>query len=272
MTKKIASYRSHLEGKERSKNTIRAYISDIITYYKDKEDYFNIEKYSVATLERRKYSLNNFFDFLGEKELKSNKKFKKSYVFQKDYIKSRDVKKMLKFLDEQFANEKSFKAKRRTLLKMIFISLGINEGLRVCEYHNLEFNKDEIEIKDSKGGNFRVIPLTKDTLEKIDRLYNFLKNPAGKVFQKENEKYITIRTFQSWMASIAKTIGIPKSLSHTHSLRHRFARNFLKANPSRLEQLSTIMGHRSIQTTLIYAKPSKKDIALGMNRACLSNQ
>ena len=84
----------------------------------------------------------------------------------------------------------------------------------------LEFNKDEIEIKDSKGGNFRVIPLTKDTLEKIDRLYNFLKNSAGKIFQKENGNYITIKTFQSWMAGISKAIGIPKNLSHTHSLRH----------------------------------------------------
>ena len=271
----IKSFKNFLENEGKSNNTIRAYISDISLYLKDKDNYFNIKKYSVSTLERRKCSYNIFCDFISKPEEKFKKKFKKSRTFQRGIIEIRHVQAMINFLKENLANVKTFTAKRRIYQQMIFLSLGIHEGLRASEYHNINFvdalYKNEINIKNSKNGNYRTLPITKITRKIISELKEFLENYDQTVHNeifKNQDKYISIRTFQRWAGDIAKKADIPRKLAHTHSLRHRFAMNFLKANPQNFVHLSNIMGHKSIQTTLIYATPTKKELQKRMDKSC----
>jgi integrase len=45
--------------------------------------------------------------------------------------------------------------------------------------------------------------------------------------------------------------------AHTHSLRHQFASEALDANPRELANISQVLGHDSIETTLrFYIHPS----------------
>lgn len=263
-------FKNFLIASGKSENTVKSYTSDVSIYERDKENYLNPEKFKLSTLERRKNSLNCYFKFLKLENL-ITKKFNKTILFQKDCIENELVKKIFDTLDELLKEKKSFKDKKIILQRRVSISLGINEGLRVCEYKNLEFEKTEIEIKDSKHNGFRTIPLTDDTLEKVNDLYNFLGKPKGFVFQKNNKQFISIRTFQLWLSKTAEAAGVPKGFKNTHGLRHRFARNYLKVNDGKLEQLKNIMGHKSIQTTLMYVLPSKSEIQSGMNKSSISN-
>ena len=57
--------------------------------------------------------------------------------------------------------------------------------------------------------------------------------------------YSTARTVFN---AIAEYRGI--SGAHTHSLRHQFASEALDANPRELANISQVLGHDSIETTL----------------------
>ena len=267
----LDEFREFLGNSSVSDNTIRAYMYDLESFLKSEETYFDVDMYSPATLERRKCSMNSFYRFTDEEKKIIFKQFIKSVPYQEDCIENEEVKIILNFLDEEFEKKKTFKTKRRELLKKTAVSLGINQGLRVCEYRNLEFGRKEIEIKNSKGGGFRTIPLTEDTLEVIEKLSKFVGKSTGFVFLKEDGKFICHRTFQLWLADNAKAAGLSGGHYNTHSLRHRFARNYLKATQGRIEQLSLIMGHRSIQTTIMYTRPTRQDIELGMNNASVFN-
>lgn len=266
----MQEFKQFLSDLGRSENTIKNYLSDISIYIKDKENYLNPEKFSPATLERRKNALNLYLKFLNIDE-RITKKFNKKILFQKDCIKNEDIKNLFEVLEKKLKTAESFKEKKKILQNRISISLGVNEGLRVSEYKNLEFEKKEIEIRNSKGNSFRTIPLTNYTLEKIKDLYEFLDKPKGFVFENANGKFINIRTFQLWLVDAGTEANIPREHLGTHSLRHRFARNYLKINSGRIEQLGNILGHMSIQTTLMYTLPSRDEIKSGMNNSSITN-
>jgi integrase len=59
----------------------------------------------------------------------------------------------------------------------------------------------------------------------------------------------------SRFARILDHLGIPGV--HTHSLRHQFASEALDTNPRELANISQVLGHDSVETTLrFYIHPS----------------
>ncbi len=59
------------------------------------------------------------------------------------------------------------------------------------------------------------------------------------------------------LAKKAKITRIPVS---PHTLRHTFAINFLKSNQGKSVELAALLGHDSLDTTAIYAQPSREDL------------
>ncbi|WP_148294291.1 tyrosine-type recombinase/integrase, partial [Azospirillum sp. B506] len=55
-----------------------------------------------------------------------------------------------------------------------------------------------------------------------------------------------------------------------HTLRHTFALNFLRANPGQLVELASLLGHESLDTTALYTRPSRDDLAAGLERSPLN--
>jgi site-specific recombinase XerD len=51
-----------------------------------------------------------------------------------------------------------------------------------------------------------------------------------------------------------------------HITRHTFATRYLKANPGDLRNLAALMGHASVETTMIYTEPTTEDLAQRMER------
>jgi site-specific recombinase XerD len=43
--------------------------------------------------------------------------------------------------------------------------------------------------------------------------------------------------------------------------RHTFATRYLKANPGDLRNLAALLGHASVETTMIYTEPTAEDLA-----------
>jgi integrase len=137
------------------------------------------------------------------------------------------------------------------------IMLAVYSGMRrgeICnlKWEDIDFHTRRIRIRNRdsfsvKGGHPRSIGLHPI----IHRLLFPLQKPIGYVFvdnkgQALNAKYIT-RTFKKYVR-ISK---LPDNI-HFHSLRHTFTSLFMQAGGS-LYELQTILGHRSLTTTQIYA-------------------
>ena len=55
-----------------------------------------------------------------------------------------------------------------------------------------------------------------------------------------------------------------------HTLRHTFALNFLRANPGKLVELASLLGHDSLDTTALYTRPSQDDLDADLERSHLN--
>ena len=196
LTNQINKFKAFLVNKELGKKTVSSYstdvknilevvlekfthINDVVTLTKEmiiyaKEEIFESRTYAPATLKRRRHGWNAFCDFLGRDDLKINKKIKGNNFFNKKMIQSSDVYMMIDFCRKQLSHINNDLMKVLWLRKMIALSLGVNEGLRVSEYKNVKFSDVEnkiIVIINSKHGNFREVMLTEKTAALISELY-----------------------------------------------------------------------------------------------------
>ena len=125
---------------------------------------------------------------------------------------------------------------------------------------NSEVDIGEIRIINAKGGKERTIPLN-SSARKALRIYFGEKNPEEKrvVFLSKRNKKMTVRAIQKVINSLAGKASIENMSPHT--LRHTFAINYLRSNPECLVELSTLLGHESLDTTSIYTVASKERLA-----------
>jgi len=81
---------------------------------------------------------------------------------------------------------------------------------------------------------------------------------------------LSVRSIQQAIASIVTRAGINRIQVSAHTLRHTFAVNYLKSNQGKLVELSTVMGHESLDTTAIYTRPSREDLSEDLERSPLN--
>jgi integrase/recombinase XerD len=53
---------------------------------------------------------------------------------------------------------------------------------------------------------------------------------------------------------------------NSHALRHTFATRYLNANPDNLRGLARLLGHISLDTVMIYTKPTLDDLTQRMEQ------
>jgi site-specific recombinase XerD len=117
-----------------------------------------------------------------------------------------------------------------------------------------------IKINRVKTGNPEDVPLLaipEAIIEKYkDHLYCNVSNRLLPV--NSNVRY------NAYLKELADVCGIDKKLT-THIARHTFATTVTLENDVPIETVSRMLGHKSIRTTQIYAKITKKKISNDMN-------
>lgn len=136
------------------------------------------------------------------------------------------------------------------------LQIMLNTGIRVHELSKLkitdfiEINKKHyIKINNTKNYSSRIIPLNKKLYEDAIQYYNdnvFF----GTVFD------FTIRNYQYHMGQFSKLFGINATL---HTLRRTYA-TYLQSEGTPVEVIQKLLGHKNIQTTMIYIKITDKEI------------
>ena len=152
----------------------------------------------------------------------------------------------------------------------VLLHLMLQTGLRVNEVAELKSGdidlserSGRVRVRLGKGRKAREIPLNSKARRALN-LYLSSKNieiDTDNVFLSERQTRLSTRSIQAVITELAKRASITRIKVSPHTLRHTFAINYLKQNPSNIVQLANLMGHESLDATAIYTQPSMEDLA-----------
>jgi len=238
-----------------SPKTVKSYSSYLKKYFSYKKN--NIDQFDEN-------NIKNFLLFLESKNispqsrnltLNAIKFYYKNICNYKNFINIKFAKKYQKLPVVLSKNEVDLILNNVNNRKhKLMLSISYGAGLRVNEVinlkiENIDFDRNLIHIKQSKGGKDRVTVLPekiKDTLENLI----FTGDNKRYVFESERGGKLTTRTAQKIFEKAFKKSGIVKRATF-HSLRHSFATHLLE-NGVDVRYVQELLGHRNIRTTQIY--------------------
>jgi len=145
----------------------------------------------------------------------------------------------------------------RTILEVLF-----STGLRVSELAGL--NRDQVNVERGefgvigKGGKARVVFLSKNAIEWLNRYMQTRKDPSpavfirykGKTAESPEKLRLSPRQIERLVDRYRITAGITSRIT-PHVLRHSFATDLLMHGAD-LRSVQEMLGHKNIATTQIY--------------------
>jgi len=174
-------------------------------------------------------------------------------------------------------------AKIQTIRDRVILILMLHTGLRLSELIGLEMEDVEISerkgtlrIMRGKGDKAREVPLNNDARKAI-RDWLAVRNPH---YRERTEKSPTRKTstrlFPSKHGAGLTPSAVYRRLKlladqakiddfSPHSLRHTFATNLIRQGVP-LEQVATLLGHTSMNTTRRYTTPSMNDLSSAVDK------
>jgi integrase/recombinase XerC len=161
------------------------------------------------------------------------------------------------------------------------VQLMLQAGLRVGEVVALRVTdvvmsgrSGSVRIRHGKGLKAREIPLNA-TVRRAVRQYLEECNLPGQdkdaaLFVSSRDTAMPVRTIQAVISSLARRARLKRVAVSAHTLRHTFALGYLRDNPGKLVELASLLGHDSLDTTAIYTRPSRDDLAADLERSHLN--
>ncbi len=150
--------------------------------------------------------------------------------------------------------------------RRLMVELLARTGMRVGELAALEDDAvvrqgdlHQLRIPVGKLHNDRYVPLLPMLLDLIVD-YRVVRGPSrsGHLVERDDGKKFDRRTIQRYVAAVARRAGIGHV--HPHQLRHTLATQSINRGMS-LEAIAALLGHKSMDMTLVYARISDRTVA-----------
>lgn len=260
---------NYLKGEQKSDCTIRAYVADVqqMLNYVGKDDTAitktdlidwkaSISNLASASVHRKVAAVKAYFNYLEETEIRTDnpcRNFKNVKVKNREKlpITSSDIKAMLNAVH----------SKRN--YAMIYM-LGAT-GMRVSELTGLTYEQyitrsNDVIVINGKGDKDRVIHLNDAVIAAIDdyifstRSRNEAMDRSEWLFCTDSGNQVATSNFDVMLKTVAKAANVA-DYEHisAHTFRHSFA-TMLMDEDVPLDIIQTLLGHSSLNTTMIYAK------------------
>ena len=159
------------------------------------------------------------------------------------------------------------------------VQLMLQAGLRVGEVATLQVSdltlndrSGSVRIRHGKGLKARDVPLNA-TARRALRQYLDTRQAAGQpdmLFISGRGTPMPVRSIQAVITGLARRARLKRMPVSAHTLRHNFALGYLRDNPGKLVELGSLLGHDSLDTTAIYTRPSRDDLAADLERSHLN--
>ena len=159
------------------------------------------------------------------------------------------------------------------------LELLAGTGLRVGELLALQVGdvalnerSGQVTVRRGKHGHYREVPLTLDVRKALAAYlaeeHPDPENPAAPLWVGTRGGLSHRSSVTRLLEKYALQAGIEPV--NPHALRHTFATRYLQANPNDLRGLARLLGHKSLDTVMIYTEPSLQDLAERMERVEVS--
>jgi len=162
------------------------------------------------------------------------------------------------------------------------VQLMLQTGLRVGEVATLRMaditisdRSGSVRVRHGKGLKAREVPLNATARRALRPFLEGhptppLKKTDAPLFVSSRETAMPVRTIQAAIASLARRARLKRASVSAHKLRHTFALGYLRDNPGKLVELASLLGHDSLDTTAVYTRPSRDDLAADLERSHLN--
>jgi len=159
------------------------------------------------------------------------------------------------------------------------VQLMLQAGLRVGEVAALKVDditlndrSGSVRIRQGKGLKAREVPLNATGRRALKQHLDHRQTPGqdAALFVSSRETAMPVRTIQAVITSLARRARLKRVTVSAHTLRHTFALGYLRDNPGKLVELASLLGHDSLDTTAIYTRPSRDDLAADLERSHLN--
>lgn len=248
------SYKEYLKLKGYSQNTIETYVYSVSVFL----DYFNDDVRKIEYAD-----MLNFINSRGTKKktinnnlsaIKNFMQFMKNYKgyeikFEFDTLFNRKEEKV----NREMASEATFQMffeylKEKEKHVQLAFDILKNTGIRISELVKIEKedvitidNRVFLSLEKTKGKEQRLAPVfcKKTAMDLIEHIESYIEK---EIF------YISIRGYQHYPLDFTEKTGVKFNL---HMLRHQFATERIKEG-MQIEILAKILGHKNINTTMLY--------------------
>lgn len=282
---KTEEFTKYLTNDAKSDNTIKGYAHDLTQFF----DWLNKNYNSQSILTRDivlsykayLYSINNIAQTINRKLL-SLKKYNEYLVATKQQeslaiIKADIIKIQKKVVSPTDINDKDvFKfinkvQQNESIRNHTIVTLLLNTGMRISEALDLKisdiyFNDEEI-LCNGKGEKQRTIPMNSHL---IDILKKYLTIRSSTSLYADKSPYLFVSQVGEQLSErfVEKMFNKYSNKITPHKLRHYFA-TYLIENGFDLHEVANMLGHGSINTTMIYLNPSKQKMKNKMDKLSL---
>lgn len=254
--KKIEKFENWLRLCDLSSNTVSAYMLRLEIFFKQYTELTqdNMEEFLISILnnESSKSTFNGYRNAL----LKYSRFIKADLDFPKNKTPNKELRPYIK---EELLNEMIEKMhwmtnspdKYKALFSLMFYSgLRIEEVMRL-KRSDINFGDKTVFVKEAKGKQSRVCPIIEDTVSLL-KVYYLMEEEGESAFNANS----------SSVRQVMRRIGEQMSLDfsfHPHTLRHSTCHFWLKHTNNNYHVCQQIMGHKDIQTIILYSKVSNAE-------------
>lgn len=166
-------------------------------------------------------------------------------------------------------------AHRNYALVQLILQTGLRVGevaaLRIADV-TLHDRSGSIHVRYGKGLKHREVPLNA-TARRALKHYLAERPGAGAgepLFLSGRDSALPVRSMQAAISGIARRARLTRHPVSAHTLRHTFALAYLRDNPGKLVELASLLGHDSLDTTALYMRASRDDVAADLERSHLN--
>lgn len=263
----LAAFGRHLRINEKSPHTIEKYLHDAGAFRRflngrpltkglvmDYKDYLTRSgKYTDGSVNSMLASLRGLFKFLGKEDcnVESIRTQEMPYCPENKSLTMDEYQRLLKAAEGD--------GRMQMILKVL-----LGTGIRISE---LRFFTVEALLGKGRHASIRVSCKKKSREilipdELKDELLSYIEKrgiTAGVIFRTRSGKPLDRSNFWKQLKSLCGKAGVDEDKVFPHNVRKLFARTFYE-NSHDIAQLACLLGHSSINTTMIYIKRTEREV------------
>lgn len=157
------------------------------------------------------------------------------------------------------------------------LTLLYGAGLRLSELVSLKVSDvvlkertGQVTVRSGKGNKWRVVPLNSDVRKAIEEWLGVRPSTdRPELLIGRKGEPLRPRGVERILKRLAALAGLDPETVTPHVLRHSFGKALVDAREG-LEKVQALMGHESVVTTTRYTTPSRRDLALAVERIAWS--